>query len=59
MAEPVLGADGRAVPAVEFELLVTLGQSEFGAAADGHHGVRLGGTQQSLLGRQPGNLAAN
>ncbi len=58
VTESVSTADGRAIPSVVLELLLTLGQSQFGSVADGHHGVGLGGAEQPLLVRQSRYLAA-
>lgn len=58
VTEPVAATDGRAVPAVMPELLLTLAQAEFRPVADRHHGVGLLGAQRPLLGRQSRDLAA-
>ena len=59
MSEAVLTRHGRAVPAVKFELFLTLGQTEFGSGSDGHHGVRIRLAQVTLLLRQTRNAAAD
>ena len=59
MSEAVLTRHSRAVPAVKFELFLTLGQTEFGSGSDGHHGVRIRLAQVTLLLRQTRNAAAD
>ena len=59
MSEAVLARHSRAVPAVKFELFLTLGQTEFGSGSDGHHGVRIRLAQVTLLLRQTRNAAAD
>lgn len=59
MAEAVLVDGGAAVPAMVAELVLTLGQTQFGSGADGHHGVRMRLAQVALLLRQARNAAAN